>query len=102
MTLEERNQVLNSSSFIAKCRIAFCDWIEYWAINGTDSIQDENLRNQTEGVIRVGLDNLDTCVSKIAVLAISDGSIVNAEEATDALVSAAVTNIMSHAIEYLM
>ena len=102
MTLEERNNVLISPSFTAKCRIAFCDWIEYWAINGTDSIQDQDLRNKTESLIRVGLEDLDTCVSKIAVLAISDTSIVNAEEVTDALVSSAVTNIMSHAIEYLM
>ena len=102
MTFEERNQILNSPSFLAKCRIALCDWMEYWAINGVQTIEDPDLRAKTSDMIHYGLDNLDECASKIAVLAISDASIIEAVEPTDTVVRAAVTSIMSNALEYLM
>ena len=102
MTLEERNTVLTSTSFIARIRVAFCDWIEYWAINGTSSIENENLRQQTERVVRSAIENLDIYTNKIAVLAISDANIVAANELTDELIRNAVTNIMSNALEYIL
>lgn len=102
MTFEERNQVLASASFISKCRIALCDWMQYWVINGVSSIQDETLRNQTDAFIRYAMDNLDNCTSKIAILAISDSNVANAAEITDTVIQSAVTNIMTNALNYLM
>ena len=102
MTLEERNNILTSTSFMAKIRVAFCDWLGYWALNGTDSIQDETLRSQTNEIIRDSVQNLDTYTGKIAVLAISNNNIVEATEITDEIIRNAVTNIMSNALEYIM
>ncbi len=102
MTLEERNIILNSPSFHARIRVAFCDWIGYWAINGTDSIEDETLRSQTESVIQSAVEDIDRYTGKIAVLAISDASVVAASELTDEVIRSAVTSIMSNALEYLM
>ena len=102
MTLEERNNILTSTSFMAKIRVAFCDWLGYWALNGTDSIQDETLRSQTNEIIRDAVQNLDTYTGKIAVIAISNNNIVEATEITDEIIRNAVTNIMSNALEYIM
>lgn len=102
MTLEERNTILNSPSFHAKVRVAFCDWISYWAINGTDSIEDDTLRNQTENIIQSAIEDIDKYTGKIAVLAISDSGVIEATEITDQIIRNAVTSIMSNALEYLM
>ena len=102
MTLEERNTILNSPSFHARIRVAFCDWIGYWAINGTDSIEDPTLRSQTESIIQSAIEDIDRYTGKIAVLAISNTNIVEAEELTDQVIRNAVKNIMSNALEYSM
>ena len=102
MTLEERNTILNSPSFHARIRVAFCDWIGYWAINGTDSIEDETLRSQTENIIQSAIEDIDKYTGKITVLAISDVGIIEATEITDQIIRNAVTSIMSNALEYLM
>ena len=103
MTLEERNTILTSTSFIAQIRIALCDWLGYWAINGTDSIENETLRSQTEAVIRDAIDNLDNYVGKIAVIAITDPAIKSAEgEVTDVTIQSAVASVMANALTYLM
>ena len=102
MTLEERNTILNSPSFHARIRVAFCDWISYWAINGTDSIEDPTLRSQTESMIQSAVEDIDKYTGKITVLAISDAGVIEATEITDQIIRNAVTSIMSNALEYLM
>ena len=102
MTYNERNIILNNENFIGKCRIALTDWVEYWAVNGTSAIEDQTLREQTDTFIRVCLENPDAYVWKIAHLVISEPSVKDAVEVTDANVAQAVTNIMSHALSYIM
>lgn len=102
MTLEERNTILNSPSFHAQIRVAFCDWIGYWAINGTDSIENPTLRSQTESIIQSAIENIDIYTGKLAILAISDAGVIEANELTDQIIRNAVTSIMSNALEYLM
>ncbi len=103
MTLEERNAILNSTSFHSKVRVALCDWLNYWAMAGTDSIEDETVRINTDNFLRMLIDKLDECTTKVVVLAISDNNIINSEgEPTDEQVRAAVTAITSHCLPYLL
>ena len=103
MTLEERNVLLNSPSFNAQVRIALCDWMNYWVTAGTDSIEDETVKNNTDAFIRELIENLDECTAKVVVLAISDTNIINAEGTpTDQNVKQAVDSITAHCLPYLM
>ena len=98
----DRNTILASDNYTSMVRIAVCDWVNYWAINGTGTIEDETLREQTDGFIRVFLIDPDLFVQKIAYLAISEPSVKDAVEVTDANVATAVTNILSHALSYIL
>lgn len=102
MTYIERKQLLNSPDYIAQCTIALCDWVGYWAINGTDSIEDENLRNMTDNFISSYLQNSDEYVYKIAILAITEPSIKESANVTDQEVTAAVTHLMSTGLSYIL
>ena len=103
MTLDERNALLASMSFHAKVRVALCDWMNYWVSAGTDLIQDETVRMQTEAFIRMIIENLDDCTSRVAVLAIANSNIANLEdEPTDQNVKAAVDSIMTTSLSYLL
>ena len=102
MTLNERDEILRSSDFTGKVRIAFCDWLEYWVVNGTETIEDDKLREDTNLLITLALSNQEFYVNKLAVLAISEPSVRDAVEITDANVSAAVVNLLSYALNYLI
>lgn len=102
MTYNERNEILKNSEYIGKVRIAFCDWLEYWSVNGTESIQDENLRSKTDLLITLALSNLEVYVNKLAVLAIAEPSVKDAVEVTDANVTTAITNLLANALQYLL
>lgn len=102
MTYIERNSILNNENFIAQCQIALCDWVNYWAVNGTQSIEDENLREQTDRFLKLFITNPYAYTRKIATLAISEAVIKNAEEITDANVTTAVTNLLAHTLDFLM
>ena len=98
----DRNDILKSSSFLAQISIAVCDWVNYWAINGTSIIQDQTQREQTDAFISVFLIKPDLFIQKIAYLAISEAPVKNAVEVTDQNVSDAVNTILSNAIAYLL
>lgn len=102
MTYIERNTILQDDTFIARVRIAFCDWLNYWASNGTASIEDQDLRDKTDMLVGSAISNTEAFVKKIAVLVIAESSVKEAAEITDANVSSAVTSVMSHAIDYLL
>ena len=102
MNYSERNEILRSEEFVGRCRIALCDWAEYWAINGTASIDDPDLRAQTDQFLAMFFENPDAYVRKVATLAISEPTVKDAVEVTDANVSIAVTDIMAHALGYIM
>ena len=103
MTLEERDTLLNSPSFHAKVRIALCDWLNYWAIAGTGSIQDPTIKMYTEAFMRMIIENVEECTEKVVVLAIADSNIVNAQnEPTDQNVKSAIDVIMANCLAYLM
>lgn len=102
MTYNERNLVLQSEDFIGKVRIAMCDWVEYWAVNGTASIEDPELKEKTDNFITLALSNPDAYVRKLATLAIAEPAVKEAVEVTDLNVKTAVDSVLSHALDYLM
>jgi len=102
MTYIERENVLKGTDFSGRIQIAACDWAQYWAINGTSSIEDPVLRKKTDDFIVLYLSNPDAYTGKIAVLAISDDQIKTAQTITDEMINSAVTRIMANALDYLM
>ena len=103
MTLEERDTLLKSPSFYSKIRITLCDWMNYWVMAGTDSIQDETVKMNTEAFIRMIIENVDECTAKVVAFAISNEYIVNAEnEVTDLDIKNAVDMITAHCLPYLV
>lgn len=102
MTYQQRNQILQSPEFIAQCRIALCDWLEYWTVNGLSPIEDEDLRTKTDIFIRNCLANTETYVFRIATIVIGTDIIENAEEITDSIVKRAVDTVLSHALDFLI
>ena len=97
-----RNDILKSSEFLAQISIAVCDWVNYWAINGTSAIENETQREQTDAFITVFLVKPDLFIQKIAHLAISEAPVKNAIVVTDQNVMDAVNTILSNAIAYLL
>jgi len=102
MNYNERNDVFMSDSFQAQCKIALTDWLNYWATNGTASIEDETLRDQTDNFLRFAIHNLDNYARAISVLVIGEETVKTDSEVTDAEVSAAVNHVLSTALEYLI
>lgn len=102
MTYNERNEILMNFDYVGKVRIAFCDWLQYWATIGVDSIEDEQTRNNTDLLIKLALQNLEAYVNKLAILAISEQVIKEAVEITDSDVSTAVTHLLASALSYLL
>jgi len=102
MTYNERDLLLKSTEFVGKVKIALADWVNYWAVNGTGSIEDPDLKQLTDSFIKVCLENPDAYVNKVATLAISESAVKDAVEVTDANVSTAVVHLMSTALEYIL
>lgn len=102
MNYNERNEIFISDTFQAQCKIALTDWMNYWATNGTASIEDETLREQTDNFLKFAIHNLDSYAKALSVLVIGEDSIKTDGEVTDAEVSAAVTHVLSAALEYLL
>lgn len=102
MNYSDRNNIFVSNTFQAQCKIALADWVNYWATNGTASIEDETLREQTDNLLRFAIHNLDSYAKALSVLVIGEESIKVDEEVTDAEVSSAVTHVLSTALEYLL
>ena len=102
MTYNERDIILRSTDFIGKVRVAFCDWLEYWAVNGTGTITDPDLREQTDSFIKMALDNPEAYVNKLTTLVIAVPVVKDAAEITDVNVQTAVSTVMTNALDYLM
>ena len=102
MTYEERFEVMNSELFRTQCRIALCDWLEYWCVTGTDSIEDTTLRMNTDLFIKKAISSVDTYADRISVIVIGSQIMEDAEEITDDVVKRAVDNVLTHALAYLL
>ena len=102
MTLNERNTILKSEDYIGKVRIALCDWLNYWATMGTESIEDEQVRNNTNLFITLALSNPEAYITKLVTLTISESSVKDAIEITDTNVSTAVAHVLASALSYLL
>ena len=102
MNYTERNEILLSNEFVGKVRIAYADWLGYWASAGTASIEDPDLREKTDALIMMSLDRRDLYVAKLATLVITEDAVKTAVEVTDANVKIAVDNVLAHAIGYLI
>lgn len=102
MTYNERDEILKNNEYVGKVRIALCDWLQYWATSGVDSIEDEQVRENTDLFIKLALSSTETYVMKLAILAISESAIKDAEEVTDANVNIAVTHLLATALPYLI
>ena len=102
MTYIERNALLNSENFIGQCQIALCDWLNYWAVNGTSAIEDSDLRELTDGFIKLCISNPYAYARKISILAISESYIKDAVEVTDINVKTAVDHLLATSLFYLL
>lgn len=102
MNYNERNEIFLTEDFIGRVRIALCDWLNYWAINGTTSIENETLRELTNTFVTTAIFNLEAMVKRISVLVIAEPSVKNAVEITDTDIQTAITNILSHALNFLL
>lgn len=102
MTFNERNLILKSEDYIGKVRIALCDWLNYWATMGTESIEDEQVRNNTNLFITLALSNPEAYITKLATLTISESSVKDAIEITDTNISTAVAHVLASALFYLL
>lgn len=102
MTYIERNTVYQSEEFVAQVRMALADWINYWATNGTDSIEDPDLREKTDMYIKFCASNMENYTRSLATLVIGEQNVAEAEEITDAVVKTAVTHVLATALEYLI
>ncbi len=102
MNYNGRNSLLSSEIFQAQCKIALTDWVNYWATNGTESIEDETLREQTDNFIKFAIHNLDHYAQSLSVLVIGESSIVSKDVLEDEDVKQAVTHVLSTALEYLL
>lgn len=98
----DRNDILMSQEFIGQVRIAICDWVNYWAINGTAVIENETLREQTDSFITAYLIKPELFVQKVAYLAISEAVVKDAVTVTDQNVTTAVNTVLANALSYLM
>ena len=101
MNYNERNTVFMSDTFQAQCKIALTDWLNYWATNGTESIEDPTLRDQTNNFIRSAIHNLDAYSKALSVLVVAEEGIKADDEVSDSEVSTAVTHVLSTALGYL-
>ena len=105
MTYNERDELLNTLGYRGQCRVALCDWVEYWAVNGTAEIEDAKLREQTDQFIRVFLRNPEYYVQKASFLVISDDTVRNVADisaVTDAVIKTAVNRVMANSIDVLI
>ena len=102
MNFIDRNEIFMSEDFTSRCRIALCDWINYWVNAGVDSIENEELRNNTRAFCIFALGNLEAYVNKITALVISQNTIKNLQEITDNDIMLAINAIMSTGIEFLL
>ena len=102
MTFNERNNILKSEEYIGRVRIAFYDWLQYWATVGTENIQDEQIRENTNIFIKMALSNPEAYVNKLAVLSISETAVKEAIEITDVNVQSAIDHLLATALEFLL
>lgn len=102
MNYNERNDIFVSSTFQAQCKIALTDWLNYWATNGTASIEDETLREQTDNFLKFAIHNLDNYAKALSVLVIGEESIKADSEVTDSEINTAVNRVLAHALSYLL
>ena len=102
MTYNERDEILKDSEYLGKVRIALCDWLQYWATSGVDSIEDEQVKENTDLFIKLALSNTESYVIKLAILAISESAIKDAIEVTDTNVLTAVNHLLATALPYLL
>ena len=98
----DRDNTFLSTEFQGKVRIALTDWLNYWATNGTAEIEDPDLREKTDLYIKFATSNIDGYSRKLATLVIGDDGVKEADTITDAIVSAAVTHVLSTALDYLI
>lgn len=102
MNFVERDEIFLSEEFTSQCRIALCDWVNYWVNAGVDSIQDDELRENTRLFCAFVLSNLEAYVKKITALVISQSNIKELTVITDSDVMTAVNTIMSSGIKFLL
>lgn len=98
MTANERYNIYISNEYDEKVMVAVIDW----AATGTESIEDEILRRQTERAVAEILDQPSVIAGRVKTLVLGDDAIKVAAELTDALVKQAVDRAFSGSIGYIV
>lgn len=99
----ERNRLIDQGELQAKCKVALCDFVNYYAINGTSLIQDEDLKAKTEQFITVCLTDIDTYAQKVSLLLIGSDAYKQAEEPlSDTAIKTGIDTILANALDYIL
>ena len=102
MTNQERYAYYNSGVLQPMVQIELIDWLSYWTTAGTERIEDDLLRAQTEQAINDLMFDLNGMTNKVSMLAIGEDVIRSAQdEPTPEQIATAVTNIMTYKLRWL-
>ena len=102
MSYIERELLYNASNAGIRIKVALCDWMNYWAINGTSAITDETLRAKTENFIHMGIENPQLYADRISVILMGDPTFAAASEITDQMIQNGVSSVMTNAMDYII
>ena len=101
MTNKERWEFYESADFRQVVAIKLLDWAGYWATAGVDGIDNPLLKAQTKRAVNMVVTELGYVTGIVVSLAISDSSIVQAEEVSEEIIGSVVTSIMSYKLAWV-
>lgn len=103
MTNEERWKLFESGFYRQTISLSLLDWAGYWSAPGVidAEITDETQKAQTRAAVRIITTDLSRATKITASLAISDETIIEAEQPSEALIRQAVVKVMAQKLEWL-
>lgn len=103
MTNQERWNLFESGSYRQTISLSLLDWAGYWSGQGVidAEISDETQKAQTREAVRIIATDLSRATKITASLVISDETIIEAEQPSEALIRQAVVKVMAQKLEWL-
>ena len=103
MTNEEQWKLFESGAYRQTISLSLLDWAGYWSAPGVidAEISDETQKAQTRAAVRIIATDLSRATKITASLVISDETIIEAEQPSEALIRQAVVKVMAQKLEWL-
>lgn len=103
MTNQERWNLYESGTYRQTISLSLLDWAGYWSAPGVidAEISDETQKAQTREAVRIIATDLSRATKITASLVISDETIIEAEQPSEALIRQAVVKVMAQKLEWL-